>query len=328
MSQLVENVSLKLYSDKITLTQFHDIKKKWGYFNEEFKVDLSTGELCNWTYEDHNRYAYNQRISRVRAINHIFDISDRNLFKYFLTITLNEKYVDRSDPVAVHAAYKRIMKRLKYRFKGLAYLSVPEFHADKINMHYHIMINFKRKPKLQFQRDLWYKRGIKCYTFQDKFYKDDCFLILEKLDKNNPFYLVKYMTKSMDKPLPRRYSCSRNLNRCRVQSALRFSCKDWDALAGIVEKKGFTAYSIEDGFRPSCFVFDNGPTARPRGSAAGAADLSNKYIKGENLIDVQLIFKDILEEFENIRKVVDRLPAINAAKRTILQKGEQLALDF
>ena len=97
----------------------------------------------------------------------------------------------------------------------MSYLAVPEFHADQVSIHYHALVTFERKPKLHYKGRT--KKGNRLYTFADDFKREDCFLAVEKLTNRQPIgYLTKYLTKTHDYPLYRRFMASRGLKRHRI----------------------------------------------------------------------------------------------------------------
>lgn len=79
--------------------------------------------------------------SKRRAKARLYDIAMCTLsFKYFVTLTLSSDKVERDN-------YKDIIKTLSQwldnavRRKSLAYVLVPEFHADGKNIHFHGFFN-------------------------------------------------------------------------------------------------------------------------------------------------------------------------------------------
>ena len=76
-------------------------------------------------------------------------------------------------------------------------------------------MTFERKPKLHYKGRT--KKGNRLYTFADDFKREDCFLTVEKLTNRKPIgYLTKYLTKTHDYPLYRRFMASRGLKRHRT----------------------------------------------------------------------------------------------------------------
>lgn len=300
------DIAFKLYNDKITLTQFRRIKKNFEYFDLWHKVDLNTGALLPWTVEDWERYVKNKTISINRAVSNIYDICELNKFDLFGTATFNEKYVDREDPLSVQRAYVRIMKRLKYHYGDIQYLAVSEFHKDGKGIHYHFLCKFKKLPGLTFKG--YTAKGQALYTLRKKFKNVDCFLTFEKLEKNNPGYLVKYMTKNRTSPMARRYSCSCGLVRSRVVAAKRYS-GTFSLFERVAGQYGFEPKRIGREF-DTCYLLGRRKgrnPAHPRGSAARGADLSNTYITCENSEELARIYNEMTAEFERQSEIYSQV---------------------
>lgn len=77
--------------------------------------------------------------SRARAKSKLYDIIMSNNFKWFVTLTLNPKEIDRSD-------YSAIVKKLNHflgnrvRRQNLKYVGVAELHK-KGGLHFHFLVN-------------------------------------------------------------------------------------------------------------------------------------------------------------------------------------------
>ena len=90
-------------------------------------------------WEDQYRRKTNR--PKVRAKKAIYDIVASNQWDFFVTLTLDESLIgDRSD-------YGSIVKKLNIwldnavRRKGLRYIIVPEWHANRKGIHFHGLIN-------------------------------------------------------------------------------------------------------------------------------------------------------------------------------------------
>lgn len=70
-----------------------------------------------------------------RAIERLFDIAYLNRFDYMITLTVDQKKLDRYDPRAVSDKVKTWLRNQVYRH-DLRYLIVPELHEDgAVHMH-------------------------------------------------------------------------------------------------------------------------------------------------------------------------------------------------
>lgn len=272
------NISFNVLSDNsIQLTPYHEIEKRYIYANKTYKYDKWDKVFKKWDCDDISRIQKNYNASLKRAVKNIKALSDLNKFDYFVTITFNQNYVNRKSAVDVHNHFKLIIKRLGYNFDGIEYLATPEFHFDEA-IHYHCFMNFGKAPKLHYKGVTL--KGHAYYTIaeSDRFKNNDCFITIEKLEKEQPvWYLVKYMTKSQGKPLHRRFMCSRGLNRIRRISNVKI-----DIPSPLFQKiehefNDFVKYGYES--RP---MYRYTPKACENESACNALDLSKKNIKGEN----------------------------------------------
>ena len=281
---------LKLYNDKITFGSYNRIgEPEYKWLNPRYKVRLATGEIIEHDINDARRVGKNFKSSLSRTLRTIYEISRKNEFKYFLTFTFNQAYVDRKSARACYTVFRNIIKRLKYKYGEIEYLEAPEFHKDK-SIHFHLMCNFLDKlPKLKYKGIT--DKGEAFYTIQDNFKKADCYITVEKLKTNNTDYLVKYFTKSGEFPLTRRFSCSRNLKRSRMVESVKVKAEDFRKACEIVKKNGFVTK-----FRNSSHVTFAYEENTPRGACDAGVDLFRINIKDENLSDIQFIWGVILGE--------------------------------
>ncbi|GHU98545.1 hypothetical protein FACS1894211_02460 [Clostridia bacterium] len=214
----------KLYDDRVTFcTHRGAVKNFKKQISDTQYVDKRTGEVFEYTFKDCEKRIKNYEKGLCRSIDTVKEISKRNVFQWFVTMTFNKMYVDRHDFLSVYIAYRNIMKRLKYAFGILSFLCVPEFHKDGA-IHCHLLINFKTKPKLC---SIGMRDGHRAYrlyknpkTEKFPFWVGDCFLDFSPVIKNNTYYLIKYMSKGHTFPFVRRFFCSRGLNRLTVDDTI------------------------------------------------------------------------------------------------------------
>lgn len=92
---------------------------------------------------------------------------------------------DIKDVKACNVAYKLFIKRLKYRYKELKYVTVIEFQDrnERGAVHYHMICNLPFIPKSELS-ELW----------------GNGFVKINRIDKvdNLGAYVVKYMNKDID----------------------------------------------------------------------------------------------------------------------------------
>ena len=282
---------VKRYNDKLSFVRYKLPQKHYipcPTNEERQKIDLETGEVSFWNWDDAKRKVASCESSMRRCRKNIKELSDKNRFNYFLTITFNQRYVNRNSAESAQKTFKNVLKRLKYHFKGVAYLAVPEFHHDGENIHYHLLISFAKEPRLIYKGKSKQLHNIYHISHLEKFKRSDCFLVLEKITDTQPVhYLIKYITKEYDQPLKRRFSASRGLNRSKLQEKFSLSIKHFSTAQELVENIGF----IKDfeNYKTTSLIYDT--------TRASAWDLSIKDTKDENL---KLVFyKLVTALYEN-----------------------------
>lgn len=132
-----------------------------------------------------------------RAKDAIFDIAylNESEWKYFITFTLDRQKIDRYDKESVKKYMVQWLKHQVQR-KGLKYLIVPEFHKDKA-IHFHGLINdcnfaFFDTGKVD-------KAGRKIYNVRDWRLGFTTAILLDDEKINLCKYMVKYVTKNVQK---------------------------------------------------------------------------------------------------------------------------------
>ncbi|MCM1440624.1 MAG: hypothetical protein NC131_15715 [Roseburia sp.] len=289
--------SFKIYNDKITFTEYERHKIRYRYFNEQFKVDVETGELFPWNVKDITQAHKSFESSLSRTLSVINELTEKNVFTHFITFTFNRKYVDRKSAEKVHLTFKKIVKRLRYLYGDFGYLAVPEYHADGA-VHYHCLFVFHgRRPRLAFKG--YSSKGERLFEITDRFFKKDCYITVELIHGESPtWYLTKYITKGRDCPLRRRFSCSRNLNRSRLVRAVdipRFQVRDMFRVARNRGFKKWTSNKYLTSYRYDLERNGGGSGARER---AASPDSSILNIKGENALTTEEVFAVLLEDLQ------------------------------
>jgi hypothetical protein len=295
--------SLKLYDDDRVKVSFYKRppKPQFRQYSDTHKIHLATGELLPYTLQDTYKRAYSDFVSLTRTRRTIESLSKLNRFRYFLTITFNKQFINRSDAAEVRKKFRAIIKRLIHAYGGVSYIQVGEFHEDLSNIHYHIMINFVVAPKLKYVG--LSRKGQRLYHF-DKvaFKRDDCFLTVEKLTQsNNVHYLLKYLTKGYCFPFHRRFGCTRDLVRTRVVE----HCSTHSIYAELIVNhfKNFYCFdTVCENDKCMSYIYTS---RRWRASARQVEmDLSINNIKGDNVKDIFNCIKEKIlywNEKERIR---------------------------
>lgn len=77
-----------------------------------------------------------------RSKEKVFDIAFANVdcWKYFVTLTLNDEKISRTDPKEISQKLKKFLNNAVQR-KNLMYVIVPEYHKDNKSIHFHGLIN-------------------------------------------------------------------------------------------------------------------------------------------------------------------------------------------
>lgn len=302
-------LSFNLLSDNsIQISPYSEIEKRYLYVNKAYKYDRFDNEFKHWDIDDISRIQRNYNASLRRAIKNIKALSNLNKFDYFVTITFNQVYVNRKSACDVHNLFKLVIKRLGYHFDSVEYLAVPEFHQDEA-IHYHLFMNFGRRPKLFYKGKT--RKGQPYYILakseRESIKLDDCFLTFEKIDGEQPVhYLIKYMTKSLGKPLQRRFMCSRGLKRVHRVSTCRVEICEPHFKKIAEDLTEFKQFGYA-----SCPNYRFTSTVRENEGARSAPDSSINNIKGENISPTLVTrYYEILDKLLEYGKLVVKQPKV------------------
>lgn len=164
--------------------------------------------------------------SLSRAKRTIIDYADNNEFNYFVTITFDQKKIDRTNGELL---YNQIKKAFKYYKKvycpTLKYLLVPEMHQDG-NFHFHGLVkidyvlddNGNAVPPTDLTRH--YDKFKHCHYWRSRYFFDHFGAVrFDKIFANSiacSRYISKYITKETEKAFPLTYLCSRGLKKSQI----------------------------------------------------------------------------------------------------------------
>lgn len=181
--------------------------------------------------------------SKRRARSAVFDLAMSNDFRFFVTLTLDKKQVDRYDPAAVTRKLNVWLDN-QVRRKGLKYVLVPELHKDGA-IHFHGLFNDAlrvidsgtidigtgkpRKPRSARQREEWISAGghvIYNLPGWSLGYTTAIELYGERAQAVN--YVCKYITKAQEKIGGRWYYSGGDLAR---PDTVLFDVEDFSAAA-------------------------------------------------------------------------------------------------
>lgn len=196
----LENARIKYYPNGT---------QRYSVFNYPLFRDVDRGEVVKpHTY---NTGDFSRSDSVKRAKDNIFDIAylNESEWKYFITFTLDKSKIDRYDRGVLKKYMLQWLKNQVKR-KGLKYLIVPEYHKDKA-IHFHGLINdcdftFLDSGKVD-------KSGRKIFNVKDWRLGFTTAILLDEEKINLCKYIVKYVSKDVQKIFGNFYLAGGHLNR-------------------------------------------------------------------------------------------------------------------
>lgn len=207
------NVQVSLYSELVCDDDEREVKKKKRCEpDHDWLLNPFTGEL--WDSLEDKRKSEALRVSYIRTINNIYDVTRCNKWEWFLTFTFSpEKVKSRYDYAELSKVMSQWLKNIKKRkCPEMVYMLVPEMHKDGA-WHFHGL--FRNIDGLTMvDSGKTDKEGRVIYNIQD--YKLGWTTGTEVGDPAKASsYLVKYITKDLCAATPnqRRYWASKNCER-------------------------------------------------------------------------------------------------------------------
>lgn len=130
---------------------------RFKYFGDCVKVTCFSKPVFNpYQCEPRKRkirFGYSQDVTNEsrtdsikRAKDKVFEICFANDFQYFVTLTLDESKISRTDKDEIICALNKWLKN-RVRSSGLKYILVPEYHADGKAVHFHGLMSGNLKMK-------------------------------------------------------------------------------------------------------------------------------------------------------------------------------------
>lgn len=160
--------------------------------------------------------------SLARAKRTIIDYADNNDFNYFVTITFDQKKIDRTDGELLYNRMKRAFRYYReYYCPTLKFLLVPEMHKDG-NFHFHGLVKIDDVAEGVPIDDLTrhYDRRKHCYYWRSQYFFEHFGAVrFDKIFSNSiacSRYISKYITKETEKAFPLTYLCSRGLAKSHI----------------------------------------------------------------------------------------------------------------
>lgn len=134
-----------------------------------------------------------------RAKRKIFDIALLNEWDYFVTLTLDQKEIDRTNAEEVAKKFRKWLNNMVTR-KDLKYIFVFEHHKDKKGIHMHGLVkcdklNLSPSVSAKTGRPMYTKSGQRIYDLKDwKYGFTQCIDLY-----GEPIHVAKYITKYITK---------------------------------------------------------------------------------------------------------------------------------
>lgn len=154
--------------------------------------------------------------SQKRARDKVFEIAYANNFDYFITLTLDEKKISRTDKEKIKKALAVWLQNLVAR-RDFKYVICPEYHADGSAIHFHGLcsgdldladsglIHFNgenTRAETARQKDV---QGQTIYNIDNWKYGFSTLIKLDNQKERTALYITKYVTKDSDKIIGRYY---------------------------------------------------------------------------------------------------------------------------
>lgn len=190
------------------------------------KIDVVTGEKIEKERKEIPRDKWlpyqeqlneSLRVSATRSKNMVYYLARSNVWDWFVTLTLDEKKIDRYDFSVVSKKVRKWFDNLRQRKSpDMYYLIVPEQHKDGA-WHFHGLIGGCKG--LSFvdsgKKDV---KGKPIYNFEDWKYGFSTATAVEDTEKVSS-YISKYITKTLCESTPgkQRYWVSNNCQRAPIE---------------------------------------------------------------------------------------------------------------
>ena len=138
------NIQIRHYSNLLFIPDLSAEQKQKNAelrFDEQFKTLDPFTKSINKVVFDFDDYKKNQIANKFRSCNRtkqaVFTYGRCAMWKYFITLTLDEKKIDRYDYDKCSNSVRSWLKNMQQRFApNLQYLVVPEQHKDGA-WHFH-----------------------------------------------------------------------------------------------------------------------------------------------------------------------------------------------
>jgi len=194
--------------------------------------------------EDEESREYQKFKNLLRAKSSIIDLIYHNglikPWQYFVTLTFDPKEVDSMNYDVVSKVIAKWLNNMKHQNPRMSYVMTPELHKSG-RVHWHGVFrdvpNWKLVPAVNSNLQRIKKDGLPIYNLSNYKYG---FTTVSEIQNQEAVsvYVSKYITKDLiDKNYKKKYWCSRNLERPKMQYALL----NEDSLQFYIDK-----YNIKD----------------------------------------------------------------------------------
>ena len=211
-----------------------DDEMAYKFIQKEYILNPFTNEFIPLSSFEEKRKRKKGEIrsdSMNRAIDRAFEIGCSNDFQYFITLTLDETKIDRSDTDLIYKKLYNFLHNAVKR-KNMKYLIFPEYHKQHENeekpaIHFHGLISADNLHLEDSGKQT--ESGQAIYNWSDWKYG---FSTLIKLDGRSAVlrYVTKYITKGNAKIFGKFYfSGGKGLNR---QVPTEYMNKDYQSFDG------------------------------------------------------------------------------------------------
>ncbi|MEG0110218.1 MAG: hypothetical protein RR675_03805, partial [Oscillospiraceae bacterium] len=144
-----------------------------------------------------------------RARDKVFEISFANDFQYFITLTLDETKISRTEKSVIAKALNIWFQNLVSRCSGFKYVFCPEYHADGKAIHFHglccgdlqledsgtVLVKGFDKPIRIAKAARLGLQGKTVYNLKNWKYGHSTVVKLDGEKENVALYITKYITK-------------------------------------------------------------------------------------------------------------------------------------
>lgn len=215
------NLKVFNYADGVQFRMYNQsicVSEKIDTIHELSFDSLLSEQLESSDVRTESNYSRSEFVSKNRTIQKMYEITRANHWEYFLTITFNPKFIDRSNYDLLSEKTSKWLNNIKSRYApDLKYIIVPELHSDGVNYHFHGLLSNIGFLSLV---DSGHKvKGASIYNLENWNYG---FSTVSKVKDSAKCasYITKYITKDLCAVTKnkRRYWVSKNCDKVKIDS--------------------------------------------------------------------------------------------------------------